>query len=187
MSLASPLPPKQKLLFGRNVQIHWKGMKYYAICHGSSCKRRTGSAFGWSAYFPDDKVVAKTGTFSVYAKDGAAGYNRFFCARCGTTLYWKSFGFLPDQTGIAGGCFVDDPLPRRTFQRRTRIVASGSNCRRIGLGREGAFDQRVQAYVLQKQLRNPKLDAVNNDGPIRRHILNDVDDSEMRLTVVVWT
>ena len=53
----------------------------------------------------------KSGALSVYAKDGDMGYNRAFCARCGTTLYWKSFGFLPDQTGIAGGCFVDDPLP----------------------------------------------------------------------------
>lgn len=82
-----------------------------AICNCTSCKRRTGSAFGWSVYFPDDRVTAKTGTLNVYAKDGAAGYNRFFCARCGTTLYWKSFGFLSDATGIAGGCFVDDPLP----------------------------------------------------------------------------
>jgi hypothetical protein len=56
-------------------------------------------------------VTAKSGTTRVYAKDGALGYERFFCARCGTTLYWKSFGFLPDQTGVAGGCFVDDPLP----------------------------------------------------------------------------
>jgi hypothetical protein len=82
-----------------------------AICHCSSCKKRTGSAFGWSAYFPDANVLAKTGAFNVYAKDGASGYNRFFCANCGTTLYWKSFGFLPDQTGVAGGCFADDPLP----------------------------------------------------------------------------
>ena len=82
-----------------------------ALCHCSSCKKRTGSAFGWSAYFPDDKVVAKNGALNVYAKEGSAGYNRFFCANCGTTLFWKSFGFLPDQTGIAGGCFADDPLP----------------------------------------------------------------------------
>lgn len=84
---------------------------FNAICHCSSCKRRTGSAFGWSAYFPDARITARTGEFSVYAKDGVGGYNRFFCARCGTTLYWKSFGFMPDQTGIAGGCFADNPLP----------------------------------------------------------------------------
>ncbi|HEX4532819.1 MAG TPA: GFA family protein [Rhizomicrobium sp.] len=82
-----------------------------AICSCSGCKRRTGTAFGWSSYFPDDKVIAKAGEMRVYAKEGAAGYNRFFCANCGTTLYWKSFGFLPEQTGIAGGCFADDPLP----------------------------------------------------------------------------
>jgi hypothetical protein len=81
------------------------------ICHCDGCKRRTGSAFGWSAYFLDGKVVEKSGVLSVYVKDGATGYNRFFCARCGTTLFWKSFGFLADHTGIAGGCFTDDPLP----------------------------------------------------------------------------
>jgi hypothetical protein len=82
-----------------------------ALCHCISCRRRTGSAFGWSSYFPDEKVVAKQGDFAVSAKDGPTGYARYFCARCGTTLCWKSFGFLPDGTGIAGGCFVDDPLP----------------------------------------------------------------------------
>jgi hypothetical protein len=93
------------------------------ICHCSSCQRRTGSAFGWSAYFPDAQIVAKTGKLTVYAKEGDMGYNRFFCARCGTTLYWKSFGFLPDQTGIAGGCFTGDqpPPPNLSVNESSRI------------------------------------------------------------------
>jgi hypothetical protein len=82
-----------------------------AICNCQSCRRRTGSAFGWSAYFPDEAVTGKTGETRIYAKDGAAGYHRHFCTRCGTTLYWKSFGFMPGATGIAGGCFADDPIP----------------------------------------------------------------------------
>lgn len=86
-----------------------------AICNCASCKKRTGSAFGWSAYFPDDKVIKTEGTLKVYAKQGEAGYDRYFCAHCGTTLYWKSFAFLPDHTGIAGGCFADDPLPAPNF------------------------------------------------------------------------
>jgi hypothetical protein len=89
-----------------------------AICNCTSCRKRTGSAFGWSSYFPDTNVIAKSGTLHVYAKDGAAGYNRFFCARCGTTLFWKSFGFLPDHTGIAGGCFVENPLPAPNLSAR---------------------------------------------------------------------
>ncbi len=86
-----------------------------AICNCSSCKKRTGSAFGWSAYFPDDKIVAKAGDMKVYARGGDAGYERSFCARCGTTLYWKSFAFMGDCTGVAGGCFVDNPIPAPMF------------------------------------------------------------------------
>src|ERR1700761_2308423 len=82
-----------------------------ALCHCISCRRRSGSAFGWASYFPDDKVVAKEGAFAVHAQDGAMGYSRHFCARGGTTRYGKSFVFLPDAPGIAGGCFVDAPLP----------------------------------------------------------------------------
>jgi hypothetical protein len=62
----------------------------------------------------------KNGEMRVYAKDGDMGYNRFFCATCGTTLYWKSFGFLPDGTGIAGGCFTDDPLPEPNFSAQDK-------------------------------------------------------------------
>jgi hypothetical protein len=86
-----------------------------ALCHCSSCKTRTGSAFGWSAYFPDAQVVAKRGELKTYAKSGDAGYERSFCAACGTTLFWKSFALLPDHTGVAGGCFADDPLPPPNF------------------------------------------------------------------------
>jgi hypothetical protein len=39
----------------------------HGICHCTNCKRRTGSAFGISAYFDRTAVVAKTGETSVYA------------------------------------------------------------------------------------------------------------------------
>src|ERR1700689_4754900 len=104
-----------------------------AICHCSSCKKRAGSAFGWSADFPDDKGVGKSGETRVYAKDGPAGYNRFFCAKCGTTLYWKSFGFLPDFTGVAGGWFVDAVLPVPNLS-----ATDAQRCTWIGLPDEWA-------------------------------------------------
>lgn len=82
-----------------------------ALCHCSSCKKRTGSAFGWSVYFADAQVTRNDGAVRIYAKHGDHPFQRSFCASCGTTLFWKSDDFMPEFTGVAGGCFADDPLP----------------------------------------------------------------------------
>jgi hypothetical protein len=79
-----------------------------AICHCDNCKRRTGSAFGWSTYFADDQVVGRSGALHCYDLGGGR-QQRWFCATCGTTLYWK-VAARSGQTGIAGGCF-DGPVP----------------------------------------------------------------------------
>jgi hypothetical protein len=77
------------------------------ICHCDNCKRRTGSAFGWSAYFPNDSIVAQEGDLTIYVVDPTDPERgkRWFCSTCGTTLYWRSAG--ESNTGIAGGCFVE--------------------------------------------------------------------------------
>ncbi len=82
-----------------------------AICHCDNCKRRTGSAFGWSAYFAAGQVLRRTGEVKCYAVTGANPQERWFCARCGTTLFWTAPAFKPGHVGIAGGCFVESPLP----------------------------------------------------------------------------
>ena len=82
------------------------------ICHCDNCRRRTGSVFGWSVYFDDDQVVARSGEVRTYAiRDEQV---RSFCTRCGTTLFWTS-SFMPGRVGIAGGAFVDPPLPQPDF------------------------------------------------------------------------
>ena len=73
-----------------------------AVCNCQSCKRRTGSAFGWSAYFPNDGIKDRRGELRAYEIKGA---------NCGTTMIWQSADFMPGQTGFAGGCFADTPLP----------------------------------------------------------------------------
>jgi hypothetical protein len=88
-----------------------------AICHCDNCKQRTGSAFGWSAYFADDNVAARRGEVRRYELKHM-GAERFFCAACGTTLYWRSDTFMPDHTGVAGGCFTTTPLPEPAFSAR---------------------------------------------------------------------
>lgn len=88
----------------------------HAVCHCNNCKRRTGSAFGLSAYFADTNVVRVTGPTAIYEVDNKEFGNRqqrHFCPGCGTTLFWK-ISTLPNLTGIAGGCFVEQPLPEPT-------------------------------------------------------------------------
>jgi hypothetical protein len=80
-----------------------------ALCHCGSCKKRTGSAFGWSAYFADGQVKQTTGDLKVYNVPSEIPAKRYFCANCGSTLFWKA-DMLPEHTGIAGGCFADTPL-----------------------------------------------------------------------------
>ena len=85
-----------------------------AVCHCGHCKRRTGSALGWSAYFADSQITGERGELRHYhvATTDAV---RSFCANCGTTLYWTSASFMPAHHGVAGGCFTETPLPEPTL------------------------------------------------------------------------
>jgi hypothetical protein len=84
-----------------------------AICHCENFRRRTGTAFGWSSYFPENHVLRRQGHFREYAIGGGNPQQRWFCETCGSTLLWKT-SFMPDHIGIAGGCFVEPRLPEPT-------------------------------------------------------------------------
>ena len=101
-----------------------------ALCHCDSCKRRTGSAFGWSAYFPDAAITARRGPLRLYEPPRApAGAQRWFCGTCGTTLSWTSgAAFMPGHTGVAGGCFVAEPLAAPTI-----TATDARRCAWVGL------------------------------------------------------
>jgi hypothetical protein len=89
----------------------------HGVCHCANCKRRTGSAFGISAYFDRTAVVAREGETKIYAFHHDAqnhDQERHFCANCGTTLFWY-LSTLPDKIGIAGGCFADSGLPEPSY------------------------------------------------------------------------
>ena len=91
--------------------------KTLGVCHCLNCKRRTGSAFGMSSYFERTAVVSNMGQTSIYAFHHQAqnhDQERHFCARCGTTVYWY-VSTMPDQIGIAGGCFAGEHLPEPSY------------------------------------------------------------------------
>ena len=84
----------------------------HGVCHCTNCKRRTGSAFGISTYFAREDVVQTMGETEVYAFHNAAqkhDQQRYFCKRCGTTLFWY-VSTLPELIGVAGGCFGEQDL-----------------------------------------------------------------------------
>ena len=89
----------------------------HGLCHCTNCKRRTGSAFGISCYFPRASVTHQAGTMAIYAfHHRAQGHDqqRHFCTVCGTTLFW-TISTMPALIGVAGGCFADDGLPEPTY------------------------------------------------------------------------
>jgi hypothetical protein len=80
------------------------------FCNCTLCKRRTGSAFGFSAYFDKRTVEMKSGVLKTYEyrSDESGRWARTeFCLTCGTTVTWTGELF-PEARGIAGGTF-DDP------------------------------------------------------------------------------
>jgi hypothetical protein len=99
--------------------------RMHGVCHCTNCKRRTGSAFGVSAYFLRSDVVDSRGETLVYAFHHAAenhDQQRHFCRRCGTTLYWYTSAH-PHLIGIAAGCFPEHSLgePTVSFTSSKRL------------------------------------------------------------------
>ncbi len=79
------------------------------ICHCEDCKKRTGSAFAWSAYFRPQNVDKTEGEFYTYVVNSDNPQKRHFCNNCGSTLFWESSAF-DGLIGIAAGNFTDVPL-----------------------------------------------------------------------------
>ena len=91
--------------------------RQYGMYHCNNCKKRTGSAFGLSAYFLKDNIIFISGQPSCYQltnPNDVAEQKRYFCGNCGTTVCW-SVSSLPELVGVAGGCFTESPLPKPSY------------------------------------------------------------------------
>ena len=91
------------------------------VCH--YCQRTTGSIGIFASVFLEENVVSTTGELSRFDDlpkwPGAA---RYFCSRCGTTVYWVNPSSFPDRRLISVGCFGDStfPGPSRAMQTQYR-------------------------------------------------------------------
>lgn len=115
----------------------------YGICNCVNCKKRTGSAFGLSAYFKEDEFSVESGDLNSYKVSAESGnQERKFCSRCGTTLYWHTES-LKGMVGVAGGCFISNPLPQPEYsaqdETRCRWITFDDGIK-LGLSRDDIPD-----------------------------------------------
>lgn len=79
-------------------------------CHCTSCKLRTGAAYGLGVYFDERDVEFVSGsmrTYEFHSDESGRWLRNEFCERCGATVTW-TLELRPGLRAIAGGSF-DDP------------------------------------------------------------------------------
>lgn len=87
-----------------------------ATCSCRACQRRTGSAFGISAFWSLEDVKMKGDvTRFVRSADSGGRVVFYFCPTCGSTIFWKMPDLRSSWLGIAGGAFADPHFPPPTI------------------------------------------------------------------------
>jgi hypothetical protein len=79
-------------------------------CHCTTCKQRTGAAYGIGVYFDDDDVEFLRGerrSFEFRSDQSGRWIRNEFCERCGATVTW-TLELRPGMRAIAAGAY-DDP------------------------------------------------------------------------------
>lgn len=82
-----------------------------SVCHCLACQRRTGSAFGFQARFPRERVRVE-GRSTTWMRTGDSGGRAtfHFCPECGAIVYWELEG-LPEAVAVPVGAFADPSFP----------------------------------------------------------------------------
>jgi hypothetical protein len=82
-----------------------------SVCHCLACQRRTGSAFGYQARFPRDRVTVH-GRAREHVRVSDEGEDRTysFCPDCGATVLYVC-ETEPDLVAVPVGAFADPSFP----------------------------------------------------------------------------
>jgi hypothetical protein len=81
------------------------------MCHCLACQRRTGSAFGWQAWWPRERVRI-SGRSREYTRIADHGEPRTFsfCPECGATVHY-SISSAPERIAVPVGAFAEPGFP----------------------------------------------------------------------------
>ncbi len=86
-----------------------------SVCHCLACQKRTGSAFGAQARWPDAQITVSGKSSSwVRTADSGRKITYRFCPDCGSTLAYAIEG-TPGITAIPLGAFADPAFPAPRF------------------------------------------------------------------------
>src|SRR5262245_15450161 len=85
-----------------------------AVCDCLACKRRTGSAFGFGAWFSANNVSVEgpASEFTLVGDEGCRITHQF-CPNCCGTILWKNH-HLPAVVAVSAGAFADLAFPPPT-------------------------------------------------------------------------
>ena len=83
-----------------------------SACHCLACQRRTGSALGWVAFYPETQIIDRHGKASHFARvaESGATLTYDFCPNCGSTVSWTR-DTQPGLLAVAVGAFADPNFP----------------------------------------------------------------------------
>ena len=87
-----------------------------SLCNCTDCKRRTGSAFAWTATYAAGQV-AVSGPHQTFERSSDEGnWARFhFCPGCGVTVYYQ-IEVRPGMISVPAGGFADPAFPGPTIE-----------------------------------------------------------------------
>jgi hypothetical protein len=103
-----------------------------SVCHCLACQRRTGSAFGFQARFPSERVhiEGRSTEFVRRADDDGDPRSFHFCPHCGATVYYV-LASAPHVVAVPVGAFADPQL------RAAAVLGVGVAQARMGYGPAG--------------------------------------------------
>jgi hypothetical protein len=82
-----------------------------SMCHCLACQRRTGSAFGIQARFPQERVrIEGRATEYVRQSDGGEERTFHFCPDCGATVFYR-LASAPELVAVPIGAFAEPDFP----------------------------------------------------------------------------
>lgn len=101
-----------------NIRYEVSGTpKWVAVCHCRDCQRSAGAPMVLWAIFPEAAFTLKAGTPKAVNSSGSA--MRYFCADCGTGLFYRNAVSLPGLVDVQVTTLDDPSVLPPTVQVQT--------------------------------------------------------------------